>query len=205
MPRGVNFRKEYLDSLIGKKYNMLTIISHKKKYKDNKNYFVCKCDCGKITEIRASHILNDNQFSCGCIKRKYDDSKIGTILYDTWNRMMHRCYDTNNHKYYRYGARGICVCDEWKIYDNFYNWAINNNFKIGLSIDRINNDGNYEPSNCRWATRKQQMRNTSRNRHITYNNETHTLAEWCEIFDINYNTANVRLFRGKSLDQVFKK
>lgn len=200
------FTKQYLDSLIHKRFNMLTIVSYKKKGKYNVNYFVCKCDCGNTTEIRANHILNDNQISCGCIKRKYKDSKIGTVIYDTWNRMMHRCYNINNQKYPRYGARGITICDEWKnSYDEFYKWSINNGFQLGLSIDRINNDGNYEPSNCRWTTRKQQMRNTSRNRLITYQNETHSLAEWCEILNINYSTANVRLFRGKPLDKVFKK
>lgn len=200
------FSKEYLDSLIGKKFNMLTIISHKKKGKYNCNYFVCKCDCGKITEIKSNHILNDNQLSCGCVRVKYEDSKIGTILYDTWNRMIHRCYNVDNHKYPRYGARGIVVCDEWKNnYNAFYKWAINNGFKVGLSIDRVNNNGNYEPNNCRWATRKQQMNNTSRNRYITHNNETHTLAEWCEKLGLNYSTVSVRLHRGKTISEALAK
>lgn len=200
------FSKEYLDSLIGKKFNMLTIVSYKKKGKNNNNYFVCKCDCGNITEIRSNHVLNDNQYSCGCIKTKYADRVIGNAIYDTWNRMMHRCYDVRHHKYPRYGARGIKICDEWKNnYDNFYKWSLDNNFQLGLSIDRIDNNGDYEPSNCRWATRKQQMRNTSRNRYITYKGETHSLAEWCEILNVKYRTASTRLYRGKSLDQVFSK
>lgn len=196
------FSKEYLDSLIGKKFNMLTIVSYKKKY-NNKNYFVCKCDCGNISEIRANHILNDNQYSCGCIRTKYENRNVGEAIYDTWNRMMHRCYDIKHHKYARYGARGISVCDEWKNnYDSFYKWSINNGFQLGLSIDRINNNGNYEPSNCRWATRKQQMNNTSRNKYLTYNNETHTLAEWSDILNIKYNTICSRLHRGKSVTEV---
>lgn len=200
------FSQEYLNSLIGKKFNMLTIISHKKKGKNNNNYFVCKCDCGKTTEIRASHILNDNQLSCGCIRIKYEDSKIGTKLYDTWNRMMHRCYDVKNHKYPRYGARGIKICDEWKNnYDNFYKWSIENGFQLGLSIDRINNNGNYEPSNCRWATRKQQMNNTSRNSYLTFNNQTHTLAEWSDLLGIKYGTICSRIHRRKSVSEVLTK
>lgn len=200
------FSNEYLNSLIGKKFNMLTIISYKKKDKCNRNYFVCKCDCGNTTEIRANHLLNDNQYSCGCIRTKYKDAVIGTAIYNTWNRMMHRCYDVKNHKFKRYGQRGIKVCDEWKNnYDNFYNWSINSGFRIGLSIDRIDNDGNYEPSNCRWATRKQQMNNTSRNRCITFNNETHTLAEWSELLQIKYGTICSRLHRGKPISQVLAK
>lgn len=197
------FSKEYLDSLIGQKFNMLTIISHKKKGKYNCNYFVCLCDCGKISEIRAGHILNDNQFSCGCIRTKYEDSKVGTVLYNTWNKMMHRCYNQKNQKYPIYGARGIKICDEWKNnYDSFYQWSINNGFKLGLSIDRINNNGNYEPSNCRWTTKKQQMNNTSRNRYLTFNNETHTLAEWSEILNIKYGTICSRLHRNKPISEV---
>ena len=204
MPK--RYTKDYLDSLIGKKFNMLTIVSYKKKEKCNCNYFVCKCDCGKITEIRANHILNDNQVSCGCIRIKYEDSKVGEAIYDTWNRMMHRCYDIKHHKYPRYGDRGIVICDEWKNnYNSFYKWAIENGFKLGLSIDRINNDGNYEPNNCRWTTRKEQMNNTSRNRFITLNNETHTLAEWCEKLGIKYNTASSRLYRGKSAEEALTK
>lgn len=197
------FSKEYLDSLIGNKFNMLTITSYKKKGKNNCNYFVCLCDCGKTTEIRANHLFNDNQISCGCIRTKYKDSKVGYAIYDTWNRMMHRCYDIKHHKYPRYGARGIVLCDEWKNdYYSFYNWSINNGFKLGLSIDRINNEGNYEPSNCRWATRKQQMNNTSRNRYLTYNNQTHTMAEWSDILNINYGTISSRLHRGKPISEV---
>ena len=200
------FSKEYLDSLVNCKFNMLTILSYKKKGKNNNNYFVCKCDCGNITEIRANHLLNDNQYSCGCIRKKYQDSIIGTAIYNTWNRMLHRCYDTKNHKFKRYGQRGIKVCDEWKNnYNNFYNWAINNGFQIGLSIDRINNDGNYEPSNCQWATRKQQMNNTSRNRLLTFNNETHTLSEWSELLNIKYGTICSRLHRGKLISEVLTK
>jgi hypothetical protein len=198
------FSAEYLNSLIGKKFNMLTIVSYKKKGKYNCNYFVCKCDCGNTTEIRANHLLHDNQFSCGCIRTKYTNRTIGNAIYDTWNRMMHRCYDTKHHKYARYGARGIKLCDEWKNnYDTFYNWAINNGFQLGLSIDRINNDGNYEPSNCRWATRKQQMRNTSRTKYLTYKGETRSMAEWCEILNLNYDKVASRLHRGKTVDQAF--
>lgn len=81
---------------------------------------------------------------------KYENSKVGYSLYSAWNSMVRRFTNPKDHKYYRYGARGISVCDEWaKNYQNFYIWSINNGYELGLSLDRINNDGDYKPSNCR--------------------------------------------------------
>ena len=202
---GKPFSKVYLDSIIGTRQGNLVVLSHFKKGKYNQNYFRCKCDCGRISEIRANHFFNDNQQTCGRFHKKYENSFIGNKIYDTWNRMIHRCYDTKHHKYYRYGARGISVCDDWRTdYDTFYNWAINNGYKNGLSLDRINNDGNYEPSNCRWATRKQQQRNICRNRLITYKGKTFCLAEWCELLNLNYGTINTRLHRNWSIEKAFE-
>ena len=200
---GKPFTKEYLDGWIGKKQGSIIVLSHFKKGKYNTNYFRCQCDCGRISEIATSHFFNDNQTTCGRFHKKYENSKIGEKLYNTWNRMIHRCYDPKHHKYYRYGARGISVCDDWRNnYDTFYNWAINNGYKEGLSIDRINNDGNYEPSNCRWTTRKQQQRNMSRNKVIEYKGETKCLSEWCEELNLYYPTIISRLHKGWSSDKA---
>lgn len=202
---GKPFTKEYLDSFIGKKQGLITVLSHFKKGKNNSNYFRCKCDCGKIAEISTKHFFNDNQTTCGRFHKKYENSKVGERLYNTWNRMIHRCYDPNNHKYNSYGARGIKVCDEWhKDYDTFYKWAIENGYELGLWIERIDNNGNYCPQNCKWATRKEQMRNTRRNNFIEYNSETHTLAEWCENLNLHYKTVNSRLYKGWSVQRTFE-
>ena len=200
---GKPFTKEYLDGWIGKKQGSIIVLSHFKKGKYNTNYFRCQCDCGRISEIATSHFFNDNQTTCGRFHKKYENSKIGEKLYNTWNRMIHRCYDPKNHKYYRYGARGNSVCDEWKNdYDTFYKWAMNNGYKEGLSIHRINNDANYEPSNCRWATRKQQQRNMSLNRIIEYKGENKCLSEWCEELNLYYPTIIGRLHKGWSEEKA---
>ena len=99
-------------------------------------------------------------------------------LYKIRTKMIERCTNPNCDRYKDYGGRGIKICDEWlNDYDSFVDWSKMNGYKEGLSIDRIDNNGNYEPSNCRWITRKEQGRNTTRNRFITYNGETKTLSE----------------------------
>ena len=200
------FTNEYLDGFIGTKQGLITVLCHFKKGKNNKNYFRCQCECGRISEICTNHFINSKQTTCGRFHKKYENSKVGGRVYDTWNRMIHRCYDINHHKYLSYGARGIKVCDEWKNnYDTFYKWAIENGYREGLWIERIDNDGDYCPENCKWATRKEQMRNTRRSKHIEYNGETHCLAEWCEILNLYYPTINGRLHKGWSIEKSFEK
>jgi hypothetical protein len=202
---GKHFSKEYLDSFIGKQHNKLIILSHLKKGKNNCNYFRCLCECGRVSEIRANHLFNDNQETCGRFHKKYENPKLGETLYNTWNRMISRCNNPQNPKYYAYGGRGIKVCDEWKVnYDTFYKWAIENGYQIGLWIERIDNDGNYCPENCKWATRKEQMNNTRRNHLIEYKGETKTLAQWCEILSLPYKTINTRFHRGYSAEKAFE-
>lgn len=99
--------------------------------------------------------------------------------------MKTRCYNENSKSYKNYGGRGITVCDEWKTdFMSFYNWSMENGYQETLTIDRIDNDGNYEPTNCRWATRKVQMNNYSRNHLISKDGETHTIEEWSAITGI---------------------
>lgn len=124
-------------------------------------------------------------------------------LYYVWVKMKQRCYKEYDKGYKWYGQRGIKMCDEWKKdFQSFYTWAIDNGYKEGLSIDRINNDGNYEPNNCRWVTMKTQLRNTRHNAYYTINNETHCLSEWCEILDVKYNTVQARLRYGWTIEQA---
>ncbi|MBR3208860.1 MAG: hypothetical protein IKF82_01185 [Bacilli bacterium] len=108
-----------------------------------------------------------------------------------------RCFSPKNSKYYLYGARGITVCDEWKNdYLSFRKWAYSNGYAPNLSIDRINNDGNYEPSNCRWVSRKIQQRNRRNCIYITYNNKTQCLADWCDELNLGYKTICNRISNG---------
>lgn len=111
--------------------------------------------------------------------------------------MKDRCHNKHSKEYHNYGERGIAVCDEWRNnFQAFYNWVISNGYKEGLQIDRIDVNGNYEPSNCRWSTPKKNSNNKRNNRYITIGNRTHTLSEWCNILGLKYSTVSVRLFRG---------
>ena len=123
-----------------------------------------------------------------------------------WYRIKERCYNENSKSYHRYGGRGICVCEEW-LNDSsaFARWAIENGYEKGLEIDRIDNDKGYSPENCRWVTKKENTRNTRRNKRYEWNGETHVLSEWCEILELNYNTVNMRLHRGWSFEKAVTK
>ena len=127
----------------------------------------------------------------------------GTRLYIIWQGMKQRCYDANCKCYPRYGGRGVTICEEWRNgSEAFQAWALSHGYREDLTIDRIDVNGNYEPGNCRWATWKEQANNTRRNRYITYNEVTHTLTEWADIFGINYGTLRSRLDNGWSVERA---
>lgn len=108
--------------------------------------------------------------------------------------MKRRCYESGSDNYKWYGGRGIKVCDEWRnSFENFYNWSMNNGYSKDLSIDRIDNNGNYEPSNCRWANREIQSNNRRTNIMITFQGETKSLTQWCRYFNVNYSTTKNRI------------
>lgn len=126
-----------------------------------------------------------------------------TRIYKIWVHMCSRCKNPKEKNYY---GKGISVCDEWKNdFINFYIWSINNGYEDKLTIDRINSEGNYEPSNCRWVTYKQQNNNNCMNRKITYNGETHTIGEWGDITGIGRNLLYQRIITRKvPIDKAMK-
>lgn len=127
-----------------------------------------------------------------------------TKLYRVWHAMKCRCYNPNDKKYPRYGLRGIKVCDEWKNdFVKFNNWANSNGYTEGLSIDRINNDGNYEPSNCRWVTIVENSNNTSKNVFITHNGVTRTISEWSRCIGVSVDAIRWRIKKYGICENVF--
>ena len=123
--------------------------------------------------------------------------------YNSYRSMMDRCYRKNAHNYSFYGGRGIKVCDEWQDIESFAIWCEHSNYREGLTLDRIDVDGNYEPSNCRWITMKKQSNNTRKNCIIEYNNEKHTISEWSDILGIKYSTFYNRVKRYGIKDKFF--
>lgn len=123
-------------------------------------------------------------------------------LYGIWSGMKGRCQNPHRPKYKIYGARGISVCDEWQHFRNFYEWAMANGYQEDLTIERNNNDGDYCPENCRWATMLEQNHNRSCTLKATYAGETHTLQEWSRITGIDYYTLRLRVKRGWSIEKA---
>lgn len=176
-------------------------------------YWTCQCGCPSrtIRDVDAAELRRGNSKSCGCYnkesvtKRNTRHGKRYDRLYSIWRSMKKRCNNANDDHYYLYGGRGIKVCDEWNSYFiAFYNWAIQNGYNSNLTIDRINPNGDYEPSNCRWSTPKQQGRNRRSNRLITYNGETKSLTEWAEENGINYFQLRNRLDRNWPIEKALK-
>lgn len=200
--------------LTGQKFGRLTVIGLDESKNTRKTYWICQCECGGIKSARSDSLLCGAIKSCGCMKREQDKVNLGrtihgqegTRLYLIWQKMKDRCLNTNNSHYHRYGGRGIKVCDEWhNSFVPFYEWAINNGYTEELTLDRIDNDGNYEPSNCRWVTMQEQCNNRSSNIKITIGNATKTLLQWCEIFEVDYRTVLSRYHRfpDQTLEQLF--
>ena len=183
-----------INNLTGKRFDRLTVESYSHSNTNGRAVWKCVCDCGETLFVKGNALLSGNTKSCGCLKTekisslKYSHGLCKTRLYRIWCAMLTRCSNSEFTEFDRYGGRGIKVCDEWQEFLPFYEWAMANGYADNLTIDRIDNDGDYRPGNCRWATRSEQNNNTKKNHYITYNGKTHTIAEWSRITGIKYGT-----------------
>lgn len=130
--------------------------------------------------------------------------KSGTKLYFIWIEMRRRCRSENHPKYHLYGGRGITVCKEWQSFELFYEWSLSTGYIEGLSIDRIDNNGIYEPNNCRWVTQLEQNNNTRRTNKFTYKGKTQSLADWARELNLNYHTLRSRHRIGWSIEEILE-
>lgn len=194
--------------LEGIKFGRLTVLSYAGAIGHNQAW-IAVCECGTERSFRASGLIAGTTKSCGCLKKdlhknhfvKHGDYK--SAEYSTWIKINERCRNKNWKRFKDYGGRGIVVCERWRSYENFLK-DMGRKPSPKHSIDRIDNNGNYEPSNCKWATPKEQNRNTRRNVNLTYGSETKCIAEWAEQFGINPGTLRRRIKSGWSVERALK-
>lgn len=200
--------------LTGQRFGRLVVIKRVENNKRQEVQWLCQCDCGNTKVVCAAHLKKGNTFSCGCLKRERSVQQLKTHglsytrIYGVWAGIKYRCYNANQKQYKNYGGRGITMCDEWKNdFKVFYDWAIAHGYdekasKGECTIDRIDVNGNYEPSNCRWVNNTTQQNNRRNNCYLTYNGETHTTAEWGKILNISVMALNHRIERGWTIERA---
>lgn len=190
--------------LTGMNINGLTFIKRTNEKAGSTYKWVVECYCGVKFITNPTSVKLNKTLSCGCSRKKHGDST--TRLYGIWNGMRHRCLDKKHISYHRYGGRGIKVCEEWdKSYENFKEWAINNGYQEELSIDRIDNDKDYSPSNCKWSSIKEQCNNRENNNRLTFNGVSKTVAEWSVETGLPYNTIHKRILHGWEVEDILTK
>lgn len=194
-----------LPNLIGQRFGRLVVLErdYHKQHPAETSRWLCQCDCGKITSALSNNIQRGITTSCGCLReenrttanRKFAPEEQETMrrLYTVWRNMLSRCENSADQSYHQYGGRGITVCDDWHDSIVFRRWAIETGWQDGLTIDRIDCDGNYDPSNCRWTTPLMQANNR---RNSIFVAENLSLKDYCRENDLNdrdYNRIRNRL------------
>ena len=201
--------------LTGKRFGRLIVISKGKERLYGKPTWLCKCDCGKMKCAITQSLKNGDVKSCGCLQaetRRRNAMHLDEVrkrhgmydsrLYRIYTNMVSRCYRKSVHGFENYGGRGIKVCEEWIGKDgfrNFMKWSFANGYSDELTIDRLDNNKNYEPTNCKWSTRKEQANNTRVTIQLEYNGEKHSLTEWSEITGIKKGTIYKRIRKGLNI------
>jgi hypothetical protein len=207
--------REY-ENLTGLKFNRWTVMCQVEKpahVKNKQRYWLCKCDCGNEGIISTGSLKNGNSKSCGCYdseviaernrkNRKYEMGSTNK-LYWAWNHMLQRCEKDYENNKKDYKDRGIKVCDEWHDFNVFAEWALNNGVGDDLSLDRIDVNGNYEPSNCRWADAHTQANNKTDSRYIKIGSVTKTLSQWARENNMYHKTLAYRIDHGWDEKDLF--
>ncbi len=195
--------------LVGKRFGRLMVLGRAGYTGGYHVKWDCLCDCGKHNSPTTNALLSGSSTSCGCYhyetfaESRRTHGKSGTRMAKIFDSMRYRCYNPKHNQYKDYGGRGIYICDEWlNDRSSFYNWCESSGYADKLTIDRIDNEGPYSPENCRWATRKEQGRNSRHNHIITFNNKSMVLEEWAEKLGINSGVIGCRIKAGKTTEQA---
>lgn len=199
-------RKHGCIEMTGQIFGGLTVIGksiEKRKFRGAR--WICQCQCGTLTTVSRTALITGNTKSCGCLRIDYlrkvatthGKSTVGLAEYQTWQAMKNRCRGRKNKSYARYGGRGIRVCDRWLNSFETFLADMGRRPSNKHTLERINNDGNYCPENCRWETRHKQARNTSRNRMIAHDGITLCLTDWANKLGIRFSVLRHRIFVAK--------
>lgn len=201
-----------LDDLTGKRFGRLVVISKSDKNNGGKTYWNCVCDCGNKCVVYANKLKSGETKSCGCIRKERlrnmtkTHGQRQTRIYGIYTNMKSRCNNKNMSEYHCYGGRGIKICEEWSGesgFENFYRWSMANGYNETLSIDRIDNNKDYSPENCRWATRIQQARNKNNNHKVLCNGKEYCISELLEIAKVKSpETIKRRLLYGWTVEEA---
>lgn len=197
------------DNLIGQKFGRLTVIEKVGYKRSNSGYedivWKCICDCGNLTQTITPYLKKGVTKSCGCLKREtlelhnFKHGLTNTKLFGIWEGIKERCYRNKCASFVNYGGRGIKMCSEWiNDFKVFYDWSVSNGYQEGLTIERINVNGNYEPSNCTWIPRSEQSKNRRSNHYILYNGTTNTISDWSR--ELGVSRSVVRYYADKFKD-----
>jgi len=198
-----------LIDLTGQKFGRLIVIERTLN-QGIQTSWLCQCSCGQQTIVKGNNLKNGHTRSCGCLYREsrrnnrygYKHGYSNSHTYNTWHLMLQRCNNLMHTAYKNYGGRGIRVCEAWLKFENFLQDM--GERPEGMSLDRIDNDGDYCKENCRWITQGEQMRNTRRNITITIDNVTKCLKEWCEFYQLSYHKVYDRLYHGWTPEEALE-
>lgn len=189
--------------MTGKRFGKLTVIAldcYIPKSRTTK--WLCKCDCGKTKSIYKLNLTHGKSKSCGCASRNKTHGMRHTPIYSVWHNMLRRCYEPNAISYPNYGGKGITVCEEWHKFENFYKDM--GDRPDGMSLDRKDSKGNYEPDNCQWATRIEQANNKKVNKFYDINGEMLTVPEIARRNNASKGALYRRLYKGMSIDESLR-
>lgn len=199
-----------LIDLTGHKYGRLTVLERSTDPAHKRVHWRCRCDCGEELVVLAVSLRTGNTKSCGCFNSDSVSARMkthghgGTPEYYAWHGMIRRCTQPNHKSYKNYGGRGISVCSRWASSFERFLEDMGPRPSAKHSIDRIDNDGNYEPENCRWADAKTQARNSRKVRRVTVSSEEMTLKEACKRAGLKYGTVASRMSRGQTVEEALE-